>query len=141
MSKLLLFLALSWCGTALAHELQHSVESAGAVVLHLNYADGKPFSFEAYELYADGERIPAQVGRTDAQGRVVFLPGAAKQWRARAFSADGHGVDLRFDAPAVAGQGAIPATQANRLSLVLFGVSLLLGGFGLYQLFLRRKSS
>lgn len=140
MRTTLLLLALAWCGTALAHEVQHAVESAGAVVLRLNYADGKPFSFEAYELYAEGERLPAQVGRTDAQGRVVFLPGATKQWRARAFSADGHGVDLRFTAPAMAGQGAVPDKQPNRLSLVLFGLSLLLGGFGLYQLVLRRKS-
>lgn len=140
MRTALLFLALTWHGTALAHEVQHSVESAGAVVLRLNYADGRPFSFEAYELYAEGERIPAQVGRTDALGRVVFLPGATKQWRARAFSADGHGVDLRFAAPAMAGPATAANAQPDRVSLVLFGLSLLLGGFGLYQLFLRRKS-
>lgn len=138
--RVLLFLLLMLSGAASAHEVLHAVETAGAVVLRLSYADGKPFSYEAYELYPGQNDIPAQVGRTDAGGRVVFLPGVSGQWRIRAFSADGHGVDLRFEAPAVASQAAAVTPGPNRVSLILFGLSLLLGGFGLYQLFLKRKS-
>jgi nickel transport protein len=128
---------------ALAHEVQHSIEATAAVALRLSYADGKPFSFEAFEAYPDGKDVPAQVGSTDDQGRAVFVAGDIKRWRVKAFSADGHGVDLRFDAPVVPGSHS-PASAAagdgpNRASLLLFGLSLLLGGFGIYQLWLRRK--
>lgn len=140
MKPLLFLLLMLWAETGLAHEIHHRIESAGAVVFHLDYADGRPFSYEAYELYADEKDVPAQVGRTDAMGRIVFLPGAARQWRIRAFSADGHGVDLRFEPPAVAGQAAAVTADPSRFSLILFGLSLLLGGFGLYQLLLKRKS-
>lgn len=128
---------------AIAHEVHHSVESADAVALRLTYADGKPFVFEAFEAYPEGKDVPAQVGRTDDQGRAVFVPGDTKRWRVKAFSADGHGVDLRFDAPVVATSPSAASGSSddgpNRASLLLFGLSLLLSGFGIYQLWLRKK--
>ena len=131
------------CVAATAHEVHHSIEATTAVALRLSYADGKPFAFEAFEAYADGKEIPAQVGRTDDQGRAVFVPGAVKHWRVKAFSADGHGIDLRFEVPAAAVSQSAPAGASgggpNRASLLLFGLSLLLSGFGLYQLRLRKK--
>jgi nickel transport protein len=129
---------------AVAHEVHHTVETAAAIAVRLTYADGKPFTFEAFEAYPDGKDVPAQVGRTDEQGRAVFVAGDVKRWRVKAFSADGHGVDLRFDAPVVATpQGSASAATGNdpnRASLLLFGFSLLLGGFGIYQLWLRNKT-
>jgi nickel transport protein len=127
---------------ATAHEVHHSIESTGAVALRLTYADGKPFTFEAFEAYPEGKDVPAQVGRTDNQGRAVFVAGDTKRWRVKAFSADGHGVDLRFDAPVVTtSQSTTPGSTGNglnRANLLLFGLSLLLSGFGLYQLWLRK---
>ena len=125
-----------------AHEVHHVVESSGAVTVRLAYADGKAFAYEAYELYPDGKDIPAQVGRTDAQGRVVFIPGDNRAWRLKAFSADGHGTDLRFESPAVADPSAPASDGPNRPSLILFGLALLFGCFGLVQLlFKKRKPS
>lgn len=128
-------------GPCAAHEVQHRVAAAGAVTVQLAYADGKPFAYEAYELYPAGKEIPAQVGRTDAQGRVVFIPGDTRSWRLKAFSADGHGADLRFDSPPVAAPAAPAGEGPNRPSLILFGLSLLLAGFGLVQLLLRKGKS
>ena len=122
-----------------AHEVQHNITTAGSVTVWLAYADGKPFAYEAYELYPAGKDIPAQVGRTDAQGRVVFIPGDNRSWRLKAFSADGHGADLRFESPAVAVPSAPAGDVPNRPSLILFGLSLLLAGFGLVQLRLKKK--
>lgn len=128
------------CGQAVAHEVHHVIEAAPAVAVKLTYADGEPFAYEAFEATPEGGERPAQVGRTDAQGRAVFVPGTTKRWRLKAYSADGHGVDLRFDVPAVAttATGTPPAEGPNRASLALFGLGLILSGFGLYQL--RRKS-
>lgn len=128
---------------AWAHEVHHTVEATSAIAVKLTYADGKPFAFEAYEAYPDGAEVPTQVGRTDGQGRALFVPGGIARWRIKAFSADGHGVDQRIDVPVSApGASASVGTEQgpNRASLLLFGLSLLLGAFGTYQLWGRRKS-
>lgn len=133
-----------------AHEVRHTVAAAAdAVTVRLVYADGQPFAFEAYEATPEGADKPAHVGRTDAQGNALFLAGTVRHWRLKAWSADGHGADLRIEAPA-GSAGAAPAAASsapvtapadhgpNRASLALFGLSLIVGGFGLFQL-TRRK--
>lgn len=142
MSRLLfLIVALLLAQSALAHEVRRSIETTAAVAVRLSYADGQPFAYEAFEAYPEGKDVPAQVGRTDAQGRALFVPGEVRRWRLKAFTADGHGVDFTFDAPAFAA-GPAPAPSAegpNRASLLLFGFSVLLAAFGAYQLWLRKK--
>jgi nickel transport protein len=122
-----------------AHEVHHEVLSTGAVLVQLRYADGRSFSYEGYELYPADKDVPAQVGRTDAGGRVVFIPGSNRNWRLKAFSADGHGVDLRFESPAVPDGTVVVEGGPGRTTLVLFGLSLILGGFGVIQLFIKRR--
>lgn len=140
MKTIALLLAL-WAGQAAAHEVHHAVETTAAVAVRLTYADGEPFAYEAFEATPEGGERPAQVGRTDAQGRAVFVPGNAIRWRIKAFSADGHGVDVRIEVPTVAAPttaAAPPPDTPNRASLLVFGLGLILGGFGLYQLRLRK---
>lgn len=133
-----MFCALS--APVAAHEVQHEIAAMQAMTVRLVYADGEPFSYESYELYANGSQRPTQTGRTDAKGRVVFLPDQAVSWRLRAFSADGHGVDLKF----VAGTGGAQTIvaeengQNGRHARVLFGLSVILALFGALQLFLRK---
>ncbi len=131
-------LAMGLAGAAAAHELHHQVAAQNAVAVRLAYADGKPFAYETYELYPKGSEIPAQVGKTDAEGRVVFVPGAQTQWRLRAFSGDGHGADLQFESPALAAETQSESTL-DRTARVLFGLSAILAAFAAYQFLLRRK--
>jgi nickel transport protein len=119
-----------------AHQVVSTIGSAPATVATLTYADGKPFAYEAYELFAGGAETPRQVGRTDALGRVTFLPDGQQAWRLRAFTEDGHGIDTAFE---VAPHPVSAATTSPRLPLALLGGSLVLALFGLYQLFLRRR--
>jgi nickel transport protein len=124
---------------AMAHEVQHRLAATPAVSVTLSYADGKPFAYESYELYAQGRDLPVQVGRTDGAGRVVFVPGGDPRWRLRAFSGDGHGMDLEFDAPAVAAPAPETPAGADRSARVLFGLSALLATFAAYQFLIARK--
>lgn len=126
-----------------AHEVHHTISTGNAVIVQLKYADNTPFAFEAFEAIPEGADTPAQVGRTDAEGRAVFAPGAVKHWRFKAYGADGHGIGLNFDVPemSAANTGKDRDEAPNRASLVLFGLSLLLGVFGLYQLWLRKTGS
>jgi nickel transport protein len=127
-------------GPAVAHEIVHSVSRAPAVIVTLHYPDGSPFAYEDYELYPEGAALPTQVGRTDAAGRVVFVTGDNADWRLKAFSADGHGIDTRFTATAAAATAApTDAGGPDRDTRLLVGAALLFGVFGLLQLYLRRR--
>lgn len=122
-----------------AHDLQYSVGGAQAVVIRLAYLGAGPFAFEAYEIYREGEKLPYQVGRTDGQGRIAFLPDRAGTWRVKAFSADGHGIDFKLETDASASPTGFEKTAFERYGGIVTGVALLLGLFGLLSLFLRRK--
>jgi nickel transport protein len=135
---LLLFGWLFSLAPALAHEVHHAVESANAVSVRLTFADGQPFSYEAFEVYAAGADKPFALGRTDAEGRALFLPPAAGEVRLRAFAADGHGVDLKFDPPPGGTAAAAPVAE-DRPAKLIFGAGLLLALFGLLRLFIRKR--
>lgn len=136
--RLLLAILLLLAQAAQAHEVRHEVTAASAAVVKLSYADGSPFAYEKFELYAEGKDRPQQVGNTDSEGRVTFVPGEIRHWRLRAFSADGHGVDLRFElaAPAPTQISAAAPAREERLAL---GLALILGAFGAYQLYLKKR--
>lgn len=75
------------------HSLTTAVEYSEAVVVKINYSDGTPFSYEKYEIYSpEDEVIPYQVGRTDREGRIIFIPDTPGKWKIKAFSEDGHGI-------------------------------------------------
>lgn len=136
-------LALGLAPGAQAHQVSLTQTRSEAVVLTLGYADGTPFAYEAYELYPPGEaEVPAQVGRTDAAGRVAFVPETAGEWRVKAFTADGHGVDQPVQvAAAGAGDapGPAPGGGPGVTAALITGLGVLFGLFGLYQLFIPKR--
>lgn len=143
MKPVLLLLALL-SGAAWGHEVRLEISRQEAAVIRLTYADGQPFAFEAYELYVPGREVPEQVGRTDGQGQIVFLPGTRTEWRLKTYSADGHGVDqvLRITGAATDGGPSQAVGGAPpRALLVAAGLGVLFGLFGIFQLFLRKKRS
>lgn len=128
-----------------AHEVDHAITREGAVVVHLD-EEGVPFARESYQVFRPGEDTPFQTGRTDAQGRLAFLPDRTGAWRVRAFSEDGHGVDLavpvdRLDAaPAtgVAGGGIFSGAGARAWGITA-GVAAILVIFGGLWMLLRSR--
>lgn len=123
---------------ALAHDLHHEVSQGQAVVIRLSYADAAPFAFEAYEIYPQDDKLPVQVGRTDARGRIAFLPERAGAWRIKAYSEDGHGLDLTLTTDA-AGIVASDQPLYERYGRILVGLGLILGLFGFVSLYLKRR--
>ncbi len=138
-------MALLLAAPAQAHEVVNQVQRQQAVAVTLQYSDGEPFSYETYELYAGQGTTPVQTGRTDSQGRVVFLPGEEATMRLRAFSADGHGVDLRFKVPAASPEGTVHASaiatdKLDRPAKLLVGLAVILALFAGWQLFVRQRN-
>lgn len=123
-----------------AHELLLDVLPAEALLLDLRYADGTAFSYEGYEIRPEGEEIPFQSGRTDANGRIAFAPGRAGSWRLTARSEDGHGLDVSFTTSAQGGDAVMTSRSwFDRYPRVFAGAGLILGIFGALQLFARRR--
>lgn len=124
-----------------AHDLSYMVTQNQAVVLHLFHHDGSAFGQQSYEIHRDGATEPHQTGRTDAHGRIVFLPDAAGTWRVKTFSEDGHGLSFAFTTDAAAQLTGYEKPFYERHARTLVGVSLIFGLFGLVSLFARRKSA
>lgn len=124
---------------AAAHDLRHTVTQDGAIVVEFFYPDETPFSYEQYEIYRPGEDVPFQVGRSDALGRIAFVPDRAGDWKVKAFSEDGHGLEVT-----VAGGDGNRAAETRRplierYARLFAGLGLILGAFGVWSLFMRRK--
>jgi nickel transport protein len=136
---LLLALAAATPAGGLAHEVTHQLTREEAVVVTLRYGDGGAFAYEQYEVLPPGETIPFQTGRSDAQGRVAFLPDRPGEWRVKASSEDGHGVDLTVQVDAVGSAAARPRSLWERSSRLAAGIGLLFGIFGVLTLFRRRR--
>ena len=130
-------------GAALAHEIIQSVTRGSAVVVELKTADGSPFSYEQFEVYRKGEDTPFQAGRTDALGRIVFVPDRAATWRVRAFSEDGHGTDFTIDAgPAdTVDDRASSSDSYSRSMKVVFGITVILLVFMIVLRIIRRRTA
>lgn len=122
-----------------AHEVRHHFSQQKASVVCLTYGDGSAFSYEQYELFFNDEEVPRQVGRTDAEGRITFLPHREGRWRMKAFSEDGHGVDLTIETGPSGTLAAAPATAVSHSRKLVTGISVIFGIFGLISLFLRRR--
>ena len=127
------------CDAALAHDLEYVVGEGSAVFVKLSLSGEKEFSFESYEIYRDGENVPFQVGRTDQQGRLVFLPDRPGQWRIKVFSQDGHGRDFSITTDARGGIERAERPVVSRNLRILIGAALVFGLFGLIDLFARRR--
>ena len=141
MKRGLLFL-LAWLASApslWAHDLQYTIVDGSAVVVKLFYTDNTAFAFESYEIYPEGQQLPVQVGRTDAQGRIAFLPDGAGKWRIKAFSEDGHGQDFTLTTDAAATLLGSDKPFYERYGRIVVGVALILGLFGFINLYVKRK--
>ena len=126
-------------GVLHAHSLSHTVQTGSAVIVDLRYGDGSPFSYESAEVFRPSESVPFLAGRTDANGRLAFVPDRSGDWRVRAFSEDGHGGEFTVSAggDGTAAAGPAPLGTPERVAI---GVALLFGLFGIWSLFLRRRS-
>ena len=127
-------------GNAAGHELHYSVRQGTAVVVRIQYADKGEFSYEGYEIFREGEDLPYQVGRTDAKGAIAFVPDRGGAWRIRAFSEDGHGLDVTIDVDDDQVLRVADRPLFDRYARIIVGIALLFGIFGTINLVARRKN-
>lgn len=91
---LFLLPALSILGLAAvagAHGVDYAVVTTTAISVTATHEDGDPLADAAWSATPPGEDAPRFSGRTDAQGRLLFVPDRPGDWRVEAFTPDGHG--------------------------------------------------
>ena len=121
--------------------IHHQQAQAQAVVITLTYADGNPFAFERYRIREAGADAPLQTGRTDARGRIVFLPDGEGPWHVRAESQDGHGHRLIVEAASAGEEEPAPEPAARGPAYGVLGIGILLALFGGWALYRSRRSN
>ena len=124
-----------WSGCS----IHSSVGSSPAVVIKLFYVDNAPFSFEGYEIYRAGEKLPYQVGRSGSQGRIAFLSDRAGPWRIKAYSENGHDLDFTLKTDAAARVETADKPAYERYGRIVVGVAAILGLFGFLSLYVKRN--
>ena len=123
-----------------AHDLVHRVLHSECIAVTFAFADQSDFSYQAYELYAPGDKIPYQVGRTDRESSLCFRPTKQGEWLLKAFGEDGHGATVKItvdDHLALAGYERPLFEKFQKVFVGLALIFALFGGF--YYLKTRRK--
>ncbi len=122
-----------------AHELHYTVVRGEAVVVQLQYADQTDLAQANYNIYRAGEEKPFQTGRTDARGRIVFLPEEKADWRIKVFTEDGHGLQITLDTAAGGATENVTRTFFERYARIVTGISVIFGLFGIISLWAGKR--
>jgi nickel transport protein len=127
-----------------AHGVMGKVD-AGGMVVSTEYDTGEAMSYARVQIWAPGEKLTFQSGRTDRNGRFCFFPDAAGDWKVVVDDEMGHRLEV---AVPVDENLALPATQqpgeAGRHSPSIYqraftGISIIFGICGMFFWWIGRK--
>ena len=121
-------------GPLTAHTVEHTVREERATVVTVLFADGEEASYSEWEVFGPGDTSPYALGRTDAHGRLAFLPDRPGRWLARVKADSQHGLHGVNVTVQVGEQGTVKAFSQPVVAThtrLLIGTSLLFGLFGL----------
>ncbi len=131
-----LFIAPLW-----SHSIHYDVQQKGMSV-RIFYAKDDPASYSEYELFGPGDKEPHQIGRTDKNGFLSFLPDRPGVWKVKVWGESSHGyhgtaIDVQVDSSFQMVSFSKPLIATHTKLLV--GASLIFGLFGIYALWKSRK--
>lgn len=135
----LFFVLVVLVDPASGHGLRYKVTRDEAVIVKVTYANKKAFSLQKYEIFRPDEAIPCLTGRTDTEGRIMFIPDSSGTWRIKAYSEDGHGLNISLGTDGREVFFPPEESSSRNYTGLLLGLVIILGLFNLYALFLRRK--
>ena len=126
-----------------AHTVNYEVQQKGLAV-KVFFPAQDPASYAEYEVFAPGEELPHQTGRTDRNGFVAFVPDRQGIWKVKVIgeSAHGyHGVTVEVKVDKDLNLESFKKPLAAQYTKVVTGISLIIGIFGLYALISSKKRS
>ncbi|HWR57928.1 MAG TPA: hypothetical protein VN328_03490 [Thermodesulfovibrionales bacterium] len=128
-------------GIACAHTVNYDVQQKG-LAIKIFYSAQKPASYAEYEIFAPGEELPHQTGRTDRGGFVAFVPDRQGLWKVKVTGESAHGfhgftVEVKVDKDM--NLESFKKPLAATYTKLVTGISLIIGIFGLYAFIVSRK--
>ncbi len=124
---------------AFGHSMDHETSTAEAQVLSLSHPFGQQPVFVPYQIFAPDSKVAFQNGRTDALGRISFLPDRPGRWRVVVTTEDGHGLEVRVQVDEALAVTEVEGPARGSLINILAGVGYLLGAAGVFILWRQRK--
>lgn len=123
---------ISW-----AHGVSGVISEKKALLVTAEYDDGEPMSYGAVEIFNLKEKLPFQSGRTDRNGRFLFLPDRAGEWQVTIKDGMGHQViisttvneNMPIGMDEKKNHGAVHG-GSSRYERILMGLSFIFGIFG-----------
>ena len=124
---------ISW-----AHGVSGVISEKKALLVTAEYDDGEPMSYGAVEILNLKEKLPFQSGRTDRNGRFLFLPDRAGEWQVTIKDGMGHQViistivneNMAIGMDEKQNHGAVHGGSFPRYERILMGLSFIFGIFG-----------
>jgi nickel transport protein len=128
-----------------AHSINYLVEQKG-MAIRAFYSENDPAAYSQYELYGPGDKEPHQLGRTDKNGYVAFVPDRPGIWKLQVWGESSHGyhgVTTEINVDKNLGLESFSKPLVATYTKFVTGISLIIGLFGMYALWLsrRRKSA
>jgi nickel transport protein len=126
-----------------AHSINYLVEQKGLAV-RAYYADNDPAAYSQYELFGPGDKEPHQIGRTDKNGYIGFIPDRPGTWKLQVWGESSHGfhgVKTEIKVNKTLGLESFSKPLVATYTKFVTGISLIIGIFGFYALWLARKRS
>jgi len=137
----LLLLPLLTVSAAEAHSIEYHVENKG-ISARFFFLPNDPASYSPYEIFAAGDTVPHQKGRTDKNGVVSFLPDRPGKWTIKMIAESEHGghaasVDIDVKEGLLVESFSKPLVASYTKFFV--GAGLLLSVFGIWALRTSRR--
>ncbi|MDY6906525.1 MAG: carboxypeptidase-like regulatory domain-containing protein [Thermodesulfobacteriota bacterium] len=138
--QLLILLAVAGViieGRASAHGVAGEITEDSGIRVDTRYDDGEPMAYAAVKVFYQEEDLAFQTGRTDRNGRFLFLPDQQGNWRVTVSDSMGHQLNLSTTVAkgCIAGTPNNAALQTGSLSRgakVIAGLAMLFGIFGFF---------
>ena len=124
-----------------AHSINYLVEQKG-MAIRAYYSENDPAAYSQYELYGPGDKEPHQIGRTDKNGYVAFVPDRPGIWKLQIWGESSHGyhgVTTEIKVDKNLGLESFSKPLVATYTKFVTGISLIIGLFGLYALWLSRR--
>lgn len=125
------------------HAIHYDVQPKG-ISVRVFYDRENPASYSQYELFGPEDKEPHQIGRTDKNGFLSFLPDRPGTWRIKVWGESTHGfhgvaIEVKVDGSLQLQSFGKPLLATHTKLMV--GVSLIFGLFGIYSLWRSRRKS
>ncbi len=131
---------LAGSDTVWSHGMRGRTALETGILFEAEYDDGEPMSDAAVEVFIQDEELPFQTGRTDKNGRFLFLPDQPGEWKVVVKDEMGHRlavktiIDESMNLNKTGGQTDWTADGGflPRYEKAFMGLSLIFGVSGLF---------